>query len=92
MRLEIDATVLYDLPAHKVPTQQDLKRPSPYNTYLHPGLPPTPIANPGIEALRAVMDPAPIDALYYVVIDAKTGRHGFTSSYEEFQRMRRQAK
>jgi UPF0755 protein len=86
MRLEIDATVLYDLPQHKVPTQQDLKRPSPYNTYLHAGLPPTPIANPGLEAIKATLDPAPIDALYYVVIDP-SGRHGFTASYEEFQRM-----
>lgn len=86
MRLEIDATVLYDLPAHKVPTRADLRRDSPYNTYLRAGLPPTPIANPGLEAIRATLAPAAIDALYYVVIDP-SGRHGFTSSYAEFQRM-----
>jgi UPF0755 protein len=88
MNLQIDATVLYDLPAHKVPTKKDLERPTPYNTYLHPGLPPTPIANPGIESLRAALAPAQIDALYYVVVD-KSGRHGFANTFEEFQRLLR---
>lgn len=88
MRLEIDATILYALPRHKVPTRADLRRPSPYNTYLNAGLPPTPIANPGLEAIEAALDPAPIDALYYVVIDP-SGRHGFTADYDEFQRLKR---
>ncbi|HVE92357.1 MAG TPA: endolytic transglycosylase MltG [Actinomycetota bacterium] len=86
MALQIDATLLYELPAHKVPTRKDRKRDSPYNTYTRKGLPPTPIANPGLEAIRAALQPAPIDALYYVVID-KSGRHGFTKDYNEFLRL-----
>jgi UPF0755 protein len=89
MRLQIDATALYGLPEHKVPTQADLRRPSPYNTYLINGLPPTPIASPGLASLQAAVHPAPIDALYYVVC-AKDGRHCFTNSAAEFERLKRQ--
>ena len=46
--------------------QSDLKRDTPYNTYLHPGLPPGPVGNPGIRALRAAMAPAQSDYLYFV--------------------------
>lgn len=88
MRLQIDITAVYGLDEHKVPTRADLRRPSPYNTYLINGLPPTPIANPGLDAIEAALHPAPIDALYYVVIDP-SGRHGFTSSPEEFERLKR---
>jgi UPF0755 protein len=88
MRLQIDATVLYGLPTHKVPTQADLRRPSPYNTYMIPGLPPTPIASPGLAALQAAVHPANIDALYYVVCD-KSGRSCFTNSPAEFERLKR---
>lgn len=88
MRLQIDITALYGT-EHKVPTRRDLERESPYNTYLIEGLPPTPIANPGLPAIRAALDPAPIDAIYYVVVDP-SGRHGFTSSFEEFQRLKEQ--
>lgn len=89
MRLQIDITALYGLDEHKVPTRPDLQRASPYNTYLIDGLPPTPIANPGLEAIQAALRPAPIDALYYVVIDP-SGRHGFTNSPQEFERLKRQ--
>jgi UPF0755 protein len=88
MRLQIDATALYGLPEHKVPTLADLRRPSPYNTYLIPGLPPRPIANPGLPSLDAAVHPAQIDALYYVVC-APTGRHCFTNSPAEFERLKR---
>ena len=88
MRLQIDATALYGLPEHKVPTQADLRRPSPYNTYLIPGLPPTPIANPGMAALDAAVHPAQINALYYVVC-AKNGQSCFTNSPAEFERLKR---
>jgi len=86
MRLQIDATVLYGIP-HKVPTLADLKRPSPYNTYLIPGLPPTPIANPGLSAIDAALHPAAIDALYYVVCEP-SGQHCFTNSAQEFERLK----
>jgi UPF0755 protein len=88
MRLQIDITALYGLDEHKVPTPADLRRPSPYNTYLIDGLPPTPIASPGIDALNAALRPANIDAIYYVVIDP-SGRHGFTSDPQEFERLKR---
>ena len=47
-------------------TFDDLKLNSPYNTYINAGLPPTPIANPGIEALKAVVNPADTNYIYYV--------------------------
>ena len=90
MPLEIDATLLY---------QQDPKTPfaqlraidSPYNTYLHKGLPATPIANPGAASIRAALHPAadpdqsqcakgdPCRYLYYVLADAQ-GRHAFATT------------
>lgn len=87
MRLQIDITALYGLEEHKVPTRADLRRPSPYNTYLIDGLPPTPIASPGHEAIQAALRPDATDALYYVVIDP-SGKHGFTNSPEEFERLK----
>jgi len=71
---------------HKVPTRRDLERRSPYNTYIIDGLPPTPIANPGLASIEAALDPEPIDALYYVVVDP-SGKHAFTADYDEFQRL-----
>jgi UPF0755 protein len=91
MNLEIDATVLYALGRHKDRVlYSDLEVESPYNTYLHPGLPPTPIASPGMASLEAALQPADADYLYYVVID-DSGRHAFTASYEEFLRFKEQA-
>jgi UPF0755 protein len=87
MRLQIDITALYGLDEHKVPTRADLRRPSPYNTYLIDGLPPTPIASPGLASIQATLHPAPIDAIYYVVIDP-SGKHGFTSDPQEFERLK----
>jgi UPF0755 protein len=87
MRLQIDITALYGLDEHKVPTRADLQRPSPYNTYLIDGLPPTPIASPGLASIEAALHPAPIDAIYYVVIDP-SGKHGFTSDPQEFERLK----
>lgn len=92
MRLQIDATVQYALPEHKERlTFEDYEYESPYNTYLIDGLPPTPIASPGLASLRAALRPADADYLYYVVVDAETGRHAFTASYEEFLRLKEEA-
>jgi len=85
MRLQIDATVEYVLPHYKSAlTYDDLKTESPYNTYLHAGLPPTPIANPGAASLKAAADPASVDYLYYVARNDGSGRHYFASTYNEF--------
>jgi peptidoglycan lytic transglycosylase G len=91
MNLEIDATVLYALGRHKERVLfEDLEVESPYNTYRNPGLPPTPIASPGVASLEAALQPADADYLYYVVIDDQ-GHHAFTASYEEFLRFKEQA-
>jgi UPF0755 protein len=90
IRLQIDATVEYAV-GHARPTAKDLKFRSPYNTYLKVGLPPTPIASPGEEAIRAALRPADGDWLYYV-LSSKSGEHAFTASYQEFLRLKEQAK
>ncbi len=84
MTLGIDATVRYavDKWTGKL-TDEDLAIDSPYNTRTVKGLPPTPIANPGIAALEAALRPADVDYLYYVLTDTE-GHHFFTASYEEF--------
>ena len=85
MLLQIDATIQYALGKTKpVLTYDDLKIDSPYNTYKHAGLPPTPISNPGLAALRAAADPADVDYLYYVARNDDTGRHYFSNKYEQF--------
>ncbi|MBI4374445.1 MAG: endolytic transglycosylase MltG, partial [Deltaproteobacteria bacterium] len=61
-----------------------LKRPSPYNTYLNAGLPPTPICSPGLASIRAVLYPAETDFLYFV--SKNDGSHYFSKSLEEHQR------
>jgi len=62
----------------------DLKLETPYNTYLHTGLPPGPVANPGAKSLRAAMEPAKTDYLYFVAAGADPqGRSRFSSTIEE---------
>jgi UPF0755 protein len=64
--------------------KSDLKRDTPYNTYLHAGLPPGPVANPGVRSLRAAMEPARTDYLYFVAAGANPqGRSLFSSSLDE---------
>jgi UPF0755 protein len=86
MALQIDATVQYALGDWDPILVTDRQIDSPYNTYLHTGLPPTPIASPGLDSIRAALQPADADYLYYVVTDA-AGHHEFTDSYEEFLRL-----
>lgn len=67
--------------------RSDLTRDTPYNTYLHKGLPPGPIANPGARALRAAMEPAKTDYLYFVAAGADPQGHSlFSHSLEEQNR------
>ncbi|MEO7719976.1 MAG: endolytic transglycosylase MltG [Capsulimonas sp.] len=85
MRLQCDATVQYALPGHKARLfYKDLRVESPYNTYLHAGLPPTPIANPGVSSIEAALHPAQADYLYYVA--RPDGRHIFTATLADHNR------
>jgi UPF0755 protein len=82
MPLQSCATIQYILGYPKPElTVQDTEIPSPYNTYLNPGLPPGPIASPGLASLKAVLAPADTDYLYFVA--DKDGSHVFSRSYEE---------
>jgi UPF0755 protein len=84
MPLQVDATIEYALPQHKsVLSLRDLQVDSPYNTYQHTGLPPTPIANPGLPSLLAALHPAKTDDLYYVYCG--NGHHVFAKTLSEHQ-------
>jgi UPF0755 protein len=92
MALQIDATVLYALGERRTGlTLTDLEVDSPYNTYLQPGLPPTPIGGPGRASLEAAAAPAAVDYLFYV-LTSRDGTHSFTASYDEFLSFKNQAK
>ena len=58
---------------------------SPYNTYLNPGLPPGPIANPGLSSIEAALKPAKHDYLYFVAKPDGSGTHAFAKTFEEQQ-------
>ncbi len=82
MLLQSCATVQYALGEVKpVLSNEDVQIQSPYNTYIHEGLPPTPIACPGYDSLAAAMYPAATDYLYFVA--KPNGAHIFTTTYEE---------
>jgi UPF0755 protein len=66
--------------------QSDLQSDSPYNTYRHAGLPPGPIANPGASALKAAMNPAHTDYLFFVAEGNGSGRHRFSSTFEQHEK------
>ncbi|MGH8884292.1 MAG: endolytic transglycosylase MltG [Egibacteraceae bacterium] len=88
-RLQVDATVLYALGEQKDRVlDADLLVDSPWNTYRHDGLPPTPISGVGEASIRAAVQPTSEDFLYYVVEDPKTGRHRFSRTFAEHQRAR----
>ena len=86
MRLQADPTVIYALKRDGkwkgTLYRSDYDYESPYNTYLHEGLPPGPIANPGADALRAAVNPARTEYLYFVANPA-TGGHQFSSTFDE---------
>ena len=92
MKLEADPTVQYAVgtPADgwwkTSLTFDDLEINSLYNTYMYHGLPPGPIANPGLSALRAVAFPEKTTYLYFRALCDGSGRHAFAVTYEEHQR------
>jgi len=87
MPLGIDATIRYglDIPGTKSLTKEALRSPSPFNTRIQAGLPPTPIANPGLASIRAAANPARVDYLYYVR-KPKSLSHYFTADEHDFLR------
>lgn len=91
MPLEADPTVQYAIGYWKKGlTYKDLEIPSPYNTYYVGGLPPGPICSPGIKSVEAVLNPAKIDALYFVADN--TGKHVFNVKYDEHLKAKEKAK
>ncbi|MGW6485991.1 endolytic transglycosylase MltG [Streptomyces sp. NPDC055056] len=85
MPLQMDSTINYAMNRSTLnTTQKDTRLNSPYNSYQRMGLPPTPIANPGEEAMRVAINPPAGDWLYFVTV--KPGDTRFTASYEEHQR------
>jgi UPF0755 protein len=87
MLLQTDPTVIYGMGSNYAGNirKDDLHTDTPYNTYTRPGLPPTPIAMPGVDALDAVANPAPGEALYFVAIGDGSGRHLFARTLSEHQ-------
>ena len=84
MPLQIDATIQYALKRPKENlSYADLEIKSPYNTYENEGLPPGPICSPSLQSLRAAMEPAETDHLYYV-LEASGEKHFFTNDYDQF--------
>ena len=78
-KLQIDAT-LYYITGH-TPTEADKESTSPYNTYMYKGLPPGPIANPGMKSLQAALDPESTKYFYYALGDDKV--HHFFKNYDD---------
>ncbi|MFI9831467.1 endolytic transglycosylase MltG [Streptomyces sp. NPDC051913] len=85
MPLQMDSTINYALNRATLKTSDaDTRIDSPYNSYQRMGLPPTPIDNPGEDAMRAAITPAPGDWLYFVTV--KPGDTRFTADYEQHLR------
>ena len=85
MALQMCSTVQYVLGKQKeVLTIADTQIDSPYNTYVNPGLPPGPIASPGMAAIKAALEPADTDYLYFVVSEKLDGTSNFSATYDKF--------
>jgi UPF0755 protein len=87
MALQVDATLQYSKGFNQIqntwwaePRAIDKEQKSLYNTYLNPGLPPGPISNPGLDAIRATLNPTPSDFLYY--IHDSTGKGHYATTYD----------
>ncbi len=84
MTLGMDTTILYLYQDHEgEPTAEMLSDPSPYNTHINYGLPPTPICNPGMASITAALNPAESN-YYYFYADMETGKLNFFTNYNDF--------
>ncbi|MEU5995120.1 endolytic transglycosylase MltG [Spirillospora sp. NPDC047418] len=91
MKLQFDTTVLYALNERRLTvTEKDLLTPSPYNTYLHTGLPPGPIANPGPDAIEAALAPADGTWLFFIATDPTNKVTKFATTEEERLRIEKE--
>ncbi len=90
MALDCDPTTIYasllEQRYHGAIYRSDLNSENPYNTYRHAGLPPGPIANPGLESLRAALSPAETNYLFFVAQPRESGRHQFSETMAEHDR------
>ena len=85
MPLASDPTVIYGIPNYNGNiSRKDLKTPTPYNTYVIKGLPPTPITNPGLAAIQAALNPASVTYLFFV--GKGDGTHYFSSDYKTHEK------
>jgi len=88
-KLQIDAAVIYGLGYHvDVVLNKHLEVDSPYNVYKYMGLPVGPIANPGIDCIKAAILPEKTDYLYYIL--QKDGSHYFTNNYDDFLKKKKE--
>ncbi len=90
MKLECDPTVIYAALVENryrgAIYKSDLSRESPYNTYQKSGLPPGPIANPGLDSLKAALHPMPTEEIFFVAEPGNTGRHIFSRTLVDHNR------
>ena len=86
MPLQADPTIIYGLKKYNGNiSKEDIRNPHPWNTYVHPGLPKGPIANPGAASINAALYPAETDYLFFVA--RNNGSHHFSSTLAEHNRM-----
>jgi len=89
IKLDADPTVIYGLGGIDRPLlKKDIEKDSPYNTYLHKGLPPTPINSPGLASIEAALHPQETDYLYFVADNS--GGHRFSRTNAEHNRARQE--
>jgi len=87
MKLQLDSTVAYFTGSDTISTTPaQRKQDSPYNTYLHEGLPVGPISNPGKATIQAAIDPPEGDWLYWVTVNTDTGETKFAATYSEHEK------
>ena len=87
MRLQTDPTVIYGIENYDGNIRfRDLRKDTPYNTYTRAGLPPTPIALPGREAIHATLHPDKTEYLYFVAYGDSSGRHVFSTNLKDHEK------